>query len=109
MRLIDADELRLHIQRHGILFGNEDATDEQRERYMLGVIEKQRTIDPESLRPKGQGCEYCNDPHPARDCVLPNGLERLLVVQDDGTFLGKPFVYHRKINYCPNCGAKMEG
>lgn len=66
-------------------------------------------VDPESLRAEGQGCEYCNDPHPARDCVLPNGLERILVAQDDGTFIGKPFVYHRKIKYCPYCGARMEG
>ena len=53
------------------------------------------------------GCEYCNDPHPARDCVLPDGLERILVVYDDGSFLGKPFVNHREIKFCPMCGRRV--
>lgn len=53
------------------------------------------------------GCEYCNDPHPARDCVLPDGVERMLVNYDDGTFLGKPLVYSRKIKFCPMCGRKL--
>lgn len=46
--LIDADELSLAIRRYGILLNDEDATDEERERYMLRLIEKQPTIDPSS-------------------------------------------------------------
>jgi hypothetical protein len=51
------------------------------------------------------GCDYCNDPHPARDCVLPDGIERFLVFYNDGTkLLGKPFIYERQIKFCPMCG-----
>ena len=53
------------------------------------------------------GCEYCNDPHPARDCVLPDGTERFLAGFEDGTFLGKPFIYERKIKFCPMCGRRL--
>lgn len=53
------------------------------------------------------GCDYCNDPHPARDCVLPDGTERMLIVYDDGTFIGKPFVYERNIRFCPMCGREL--
>lgn len=52
-------------------------------------------------------CSYCNDIHPARDCVLEDGTERMLVVYDDGSFLGKPFIHERKIKFCPMCGRKL--
>lgn len=53
------------------------------------------------------GCDYCNDPHPARDCVLPDGMEQMLVVYPDGTIWGKPFIHTRKINFCPMCGRDL--
>jgi hypothetical protein len=56
---------------------------------------------------ESDGCEYCNDPHPARDCVLPDGTERFLAVFDDGTFFGKPLIYERQINFCPMCGRRV--
>ena len=56
---------------------------------------------------ESDGCEYCNDPHPARDCVLPDGVEQMLVNYDDGTFLGKQLVYSRKIKFCPMCGRRF--
>ena len=52
-------------------------------------------------------CDYCNDQHTARDCVLEDGTERMLVVYDDGTFLGKPFIYERNIKFCSMCGRKL--
>ena len=52
-------------------------------------------------------CEYCVDIYPARDCVLPDGIERILVSYDDGTFLGKPLIHERKIKFCPMCGRKI--
>lgn len=53
------------------------------------------------------GCEYCDDPHPARDCALPDGTEQMLVCYPDGTIWGKPFIYRREINFCPMCGRKL--
>ena len=45
MRPIDGDALVLKVQRHGILLGDEDATDEERERYMLRLIASMPTLD----------------------------------------------------------------
>lgn len=55
------------------------------------------------------GCDYCNDQdqHCGRDCVLPDGTERFLVFYDDGSFLGKPMIYERQVNFCPMCGRKF--
>lgn len=59
-------------------------------------VEELPTIDPESLRPKGRWikdrdgdeyCENCSRYMPAREIT------------------GDPSAH----NYCPNCGAKMEG
>lgn len=56
----------------------------------------------------GKECDYCEDISPASDCVLPDGTERMLVSYDDGTFLGKPFIYERKIKFCPMCGREID-
>lgn len=61
-----------------------------------------------ALEEQNNECDYCMDIHPARDCVLPDGTERILVVYPDGTFLGKPFVYERKIRFCPVCGREVK-
>lgn len=55
----------------------------------------------------GKECDYCEDIHPARDCVLADGTERMLISYNDGTFLGKPFIYERKIKFCPMCGREL--
>lgn len=96
VRLIDANALCLHIKRHGILLGDEDATDEQRERYMLRVVSEQPTIDPETLRPTGRwdmrgGKRYCT-----------NCGKRACVTRDS-----EDFWYTVGTDYCPNYGAKM--
>ena len=58
---------------------------------------------------KKNSCKYCHndDMCPARDCVFEDGTERFLMVYDDGTFLGKPFIHEREINFCPMCGRKV--
>lgn len=52
-------------------------------------------------------CDYCTDIHPARDCVLSDGTERMLVVYPNGIFLGKSFIYERQIKFCPMCGREI--
>lgn len=54
------------------------------------------------------GCDYCNDPQPYRDCVLPDGTEQILCCEEgkipfDNPF-GNSFINERKIEYCPYCG-----
>lgn len=49
------------------------------------------------------GCSYCNDPHPARDCVLPDGTEQILVEFGDEP-LPECCIYERSIEFCPYCG-----
>lgn len=63
------------------------------------VIKQQRTIDPESLRPKGRWVD-----HMVRDWRCSECGEKIHKVRNvDG------YCYDDKPNYCPNCGAKMEG
>lgn len=53
-------------------------------------------------RSRWEGCDYCNDPNPARDCILPDRTEQFLCSRD-GLF-GDCYVNTRKINFCPMCG-----
>ena len=55
----------------------------------------------------GKECDYCEGIHPARDCVSQDGTERFLVFYDDGTLMGKPYIYERKIKFCPMCGKEL--
>ena len=52
-------------------------------------------------------CDYCMDTSPYTNCVLPDGIERMLVSYPDGTFLGRPFIYERQIKFCPMCGREI--
>lgn len=52
------------------------------------------------------GCNYCNYPHPARNCVLPDCTEQILCSKG---FLKNAYIMERKINYCPMCGRKLKG
>jgi hypothetical protein len=51
------------------------------------------------------GCEYCNEPEPAKDCILPDGTEQFLCSRD-GLF-GDCYINTRKISYCPMCGKPL--
>ena len=86
-RLIDADELKKEITSafHGVLGVTIRIA-------MHGFIDKQPTIDPESLRPRGKwedACYYHDRPlcYECSNCGLK--------------LMYKP-------DYCPHCGAKME-
>lgn len=52
-------------------------------------------------------CDYCENISPAKDCVLHDGTERMLVSYPDDTFLGRPFIYERQIKFCPMCGKEI--
>lgn len=83
-RLIDANELKKEIAStfHGILGMTVTGA-------VYEIIDRQHTIDPESLRPSGRWddagyvvwCSNCGEPY------LPA---------------------YKSYKYCPNCGAKME-
>ena len=57
------------------------------------IIDRQPTIDPESLRPHGRWKDACY----YHDCPLCYECSNC----------GLKLMY--KPNYCPNCGSKMEG
>ena len=91
MRPIDADELCDELK----LLAKYETTDIQT--FVLGVIHKINyalTISPEDLRPKGKWIEKPYLLGTSRFCSLC------------GENYGMP---HGIYNYCPNCGADMEG
>jgi hypothetical protein len=89
MRLIDADAMRQGWLENG---QNEYVYDTN---AVLDSIDEQPTIDPESLRPKGK---WVKD----GDFLICLNCESEINVKNS---LG---VENRK-NFCPNCGARMEG
>lgn len=52
-----------------------------------------------------EGCDYCTEQVPYRDCVLPDGTERILL--SIGKPLGYGYINERIINFCPFCGRKI--
>jgi hypothetical protein len=58
MMLIDRNELILKVQRYGIMFGDEDATDEQRERYMIKMISDMPSVDAVEVVRCGKCCHF---------------------------------------------------
>lgn len=56
-------------------------------------------------RSRWEGCDYCNDPSPHRDCVLPDGTEQFLCSKD-GLF-GDCYINERRIHFCPMCGCPI--
>lgn len=108
MRLIDATKLeeiwrkqkaRDQYNGGGYLYSPQDILDD---------IEEAETIDPASLRPNGEweDCDWVEyDGHgeciryPHKGCVCTNCRNAFK----------KEFVSNPRVNYCPNCGAKMGG
>lgn len=84
MRLIDADALKKDFN---LNFGGVSHAAAAAE-----IIDRQPTIDPESLRPRGRWKDACY----YHDCPLCYECSNC----------GLKLMY--KPNYCPHCGAKME-
>ena len=52
---------------------------------------------------RSEGCDYCNELHPARDCIIGN-VERMLV----GRSFADAYVQEREVKFCPICGRRLE-
>ena len=52
---------------------------------------------------QSEGCDYCNDLHLARDCIIGN-VERMFV----GRSFADAYVQEREIKFCPYCGRRLE-
>ena len=89
MRLIDADALGIGKAKRDV-FENPAYADGWNS--AIEIIDHAPTIDPEELRPKGRWIHDINNLYGCSEC-----LERETMP-------------HKKLkNYCPNCGAKMDG
>lgn len=92
MRLIDADAASLSTY-------NEPYWTESEAASVRSFLLHQPTIDPETIRPTGRWVD-----HLVRDWRCSECGEKIHKVRTvDG------YCYDDKPNYCPNCGAKMEG
>lgn len=83
-RYIDADQFEC-IAYTGVPEGYSDTFDGG-VLYMADLIDEAPTIDPESLRARGEWVMIDGMPHCSKCGLLPEHIT----------------------NYCPNCGAKME-
>lgn len=98
MRLIDADALKNAIRAES---WKEDNTVKMAVDYICIIIDEQPTINPDDCRPHGRweiklddyDCEYAMCPVCGEEFYDASGEDTI-----DITF-----------NYCPNCGAKMDG
>ena len=52
-------------------------------------------------------CHWCGGTNSKEVGIFSDGTERILTVYDDGTLLGRPFVFERSVSYCPVCGRKI--
>lgn len=68
----------------------------------ITTLRKNATLN----RSKWNGCDYCNDPHPCADCVLPDGTERIICSNGISLFRDC-FINERKIDFCPYCGRPL--
>jgi hypothetical protein len=98
VRMIDANALVQRLIENGWL--KRDITDSAEMIAVQAAIDDAPTIDPESLRPKGRWelQEYCW-----------SEAWRCSVCGEEWCFEYDPTEPAEKVNYCPNCGAKMEG
>ena len=94
VRLIDAFTIAEEIESLTITVAGEPARWNDAKHSVLRVIAEQKDIDPESLRPKGRWENYPS--HLYRRCSVCK------VEWEKQRF-------NIRANYCPNCGAKMEG
>ena len=100
MRLIDADALRME-------WLDEDPNLELEINTVLESIDEQPTIDAEPVR-HGRwvdryGDKYDNHLYECSEC---KGKARYRFVRDE---LGKEIAEQALDDYCPHCGAKMDG
>lgn len=66
-----------------------------------------KAVKPAKLdRSLWEGCDYCNDPSPNRDCVLPDGTEQFLCSRN-GAF-EDCCINERSIRFCPMCGKPLK-
>ena len=125
MRLIDADALHKMLEEAQdgtrriysslVDYGDKDVCKGELGTYarVKRMVEEAPTIDPESLSPKGRWIikkrytasknPYLDDSYHASAICSECGF---CVCADTGRF-GYPKL--NTTNYCPNCGAKMEG
>ena len=91
MRLIDADELKRKIE----IGSGIDLSRENNLHLVNAIIDEAPTINPEDLRPKGKWI--------AKETMVRSPLAR--------NYYCSQCKYEplETINFCPNCGAKMEG
>ena len=97
MRLIDADDMEYLEELEYEYHPESNGEPWYRAKDVWDCIEKEHTVDPASLRPKG-GWE--KHPH-------AYGFVRCSVCQDCNVW--GEWVDGKKWNFCPNCGADMRG
>ena len=98
MRLIDADALAKNLMTITVYNSNQ---------YAMGIVkgvdravemlQNAPTIDSENLRPQGEWIYHIDDLFPAegtQECSNCHQEEKISLCNE---------------NYCPNCGAKMDG
>ncbi len=73
-----------------------DERDKKAIEICIAVLDEAPSIDPESLRPKGRWVRDCEGDEYCENC------SRYMPCRE---VTGDPSAH----NYCPNCGAKMEG
>lgn len=96
MRLIDADKMRKDVlDLQNCYNGFSDTYDKA---MILGLVDEQPTVDVESVRHGRWIYKGVRGRFPVCECSVCGNVENA-----DWAVLGD------NVNYCPNCGAKMDG
>lgn len=102
MRLIDADALSAKIETLMNRYAAQGRTEVAEDyNFVLTVLMTAETIDPESLRPKGEWTVIEDDYN--EETIYQCSVCREEFVTIDETPAENLW------NFCPNCGARMEG
>ncbi len=101
MRLIDADEFIKIIREHDYPLATRNGSIDNGmfTNGILQAVDETPTINPESLRPKGEWLDKMVRDWHCSEC----GQSVPKQVRFDG------YCYDDKLNFCPNCGADMRG